>query len=178
MNDWNDLNLAQRGDNTAWKRLVANNRLPMIRLATMITGSPEIARDVVQETFLELFRRPPRHQKGNLAAWIRTVTYHRALKEKKRNQRWAELEESEHQDPALTPQEALLQSDRNQRLYRSIQSLDLVHRSVLMLRFYGELTIQEIAKNQNIPLGTVKSRLFYAVRKCREQMNKKEFIND
>jgi len=50
----------------------------------------------------------------------------------------------------------------------AINNLDNAHRDILLLRFYAGLSYDEIAVLLDIPLGTVKSRIFYAVKSCRD----------
>jgi RNA polymerase sigma-70 factor (ECF subfamily) len=56
---------------------------------------------------------------------------------------------------------------------RALRTLDAEHRDVLVLRFYGGYSYEEIAKIVEAPLGTVKSRIFYAVKSCRETLQQK-----
>jgi len=173
LNDWQDYNLARAGDRSAWMRLVKHHVGHLTRLAAMITGSAELAQDVVQDVMIQLFNRPPKHQQGSLGGWLATVTYHQALREKQRGRTWMNLGESDVPDPNPSPLTQLITNDRDERLFEMIRSLDEPHRSVIMLRFYSELSLQEIATTLNIPLGTVKSRLFNAVKQCRKQMKEK-----
>ncbi len=167
MNEWGELDLALDGNRQAWDRLVQRHAARLVRLAGMISGSPDVAEDVVQETFIELFRKPPGHRRGSLAAWLTTVAFHLTLKEKKRQERWTRLDTTDPADEEPLPLARVLSSDLQRRILRSVHSLDQVHRDVMILRFYGECSLQEIAGILEVPLGTVKSRLFNAVKRCR-----------
>lgn len=173
LSDWQDYNLAKRGDRSAWKRLVDLHIKDLTRLASMLTGSPDLAQDVVQEVMLELFRKPPKHQNGTLMGWLTTVTYHTALKWKKQRAGWSALGDIDPPDGHLQPLAKLIRDDRNRRLLDIIHSLDETHREVLILRFYGDKSLQDISILMDIPLGTVKSRLFYGVQHCRKLMKDK-----
>ncbi len=176
MNDWQDYNLARGGDRAAWKKVIGNHADSLTRLAAMLTGSPDLAQDVVQEVMLELFRRPPKHQAGTLRGWLTTVTYHAALKEKKRNAGWTGLEKSDLPDQAPLPLAQLIKDDGERRLFNVIQALETAQREVIVLRFYGERSLQDISEILEIPLGTVKSRLFYGVKHVRHHMKNKGLI--
>ncbi|MBT3253327.1 MAG: RNA polymerase sigma factor [Candidatus Marinimicrobia bacterium] len=173
MNDWQEYNLAKRGDRSAWKRLVDLHTQDLTRLAGMLTGSYDLAQDVVQEVMLELFRKPPKHQNGTFKGWLTTVTYHTALKLKKQYSGWSALGKTDPPDAHLQPLAKLIRDDRNRGLFDIIHSLDEAHREVLILRIYGDETLKDISTLLDIPLGTVKSRLFYGVRHCRKLMKDK-----
>ncbi len=173
MNDWQDYNLAKGGDKSAWKRLVDLHAQNLMRLAGMLTGSHDLAQDVVQEVMLELFRKPPKHQNGTLRGWLTTVTYHTALKWKKQYAGWSTLGKIDPPDVNLQPLAKLIRDDRNRGLLDIIHSLAETHREVLILRFYGDKSLEDIATLMDIPLGTVKSRLFYGVNHCRKLMKDK-----
>jgi len=72
--------------------------------------------------------------------------------------------------------EALAAQERDKAVAEAISSLDMNHRSILVLRFYGEHTFEEIAELLQIPVGTAKSRLFYAVKRCRQELKRKGII--
>ncbi|MBC8376628.1 MAG: RNA polymerase sigma factor [FCB group bacterium] len=173
MSDWQDYNLAKRGDGSAWKRLVDLHIKDLTRLAGMLTGSHDLAQDVVQEVMLELFRKPPKHQNGTLKGWLTTVTYHTALKWKKQHSGWFTLGKTDPPDGHLQPLTKLIHDEQNRGLLDIIHSLDETHWEVLILRFYGDKSLLDISTLLDIPLGTVKSRLFYGVKHCRKLMKDK-----
>jgi len=55
-------------------------------------------------------------------------------------------------------------------LVSALSDLDALHREVVALRFYGNFRLEEIAEALDLPIGTVKSRLFYAVKKIRKNI--------
>ncbi len=170
MNDWQDYNLAKHGNRSAWNRVVDLHASHLTRLAVMLTGSPDLAQDVVQEVMVELFRNPPKHQDGSLKGWLTTVTYHTALKMKKRLQRWSTIGEIDPPDTNPQPLDSLIRGERDRAMFNIIQALDEVYREVFVLRFYGEKSLQDISAVLAIPLGTVKSRLFNGAKQIRKQM--------
>jgi len=69
------------------------------------------------------------------------------------------------------PEEILISKAEYDPLLKAIDTLDTKHRSVLVLRYFNDLSYQEIAEALEIPLGTVKSRLNLSLRQLKEQMN-------
>jgi RNA polymerase sigma-70 factor (ECF subfamily) len=139
-------------------------------MAFMITGSSAASQDLVQDAFIGVFRKPPRHRRGSLKAYLSTVVYHMALKEKKRSSRTRSLDEIEPVSTTDSPLEEILSREKDRKIARAIRSLDRAHRDIIILRFYGEHSYETIARMTNLPLGTVKSRIFYGVKSCRKRM--------
>jgi len=173
ISDWEILDRAVRGDDGAWNRLVERHAPRLTRMVLMILGSPAAAQDLVQESFVEVIRKLPRHREGSFGAYLSTVAYHLALKEKKRNGRYVLLDGYDRAGSPESPLDAVLTREKEREITRVIRSLDRHHRDILVLRFYGEYSYKEIARITGLPLGTVKSRLFHAVKICRERMERK-----
>ena len=167
--DWSDYRAAKRGDQAAWRRLVDRHHPRLTAMALLICGDAASA-DCVQEAFARLAHSPPAHERGSLGGYLSKTVYRLALKELYRRRRQREIDGEDYEDPARTPLEAVLRNEDERMIAAAIRSLDDVHRHVLVLRFYGEHSYEEIAELTHVPLGTVKSRLFHAVKKCRETL--------
>lgn len=130
------------------------------RFAWRMTGSPEAAEDVAQETFLTLLRQPGRFDssRGELRAFLFGVARNLALKRWREEHRWDSLEDDQWiavpMDPAAVGTAALVGA--------AIASLPPLQREALILAEYEGLTLEEIAAAVEAEVGTVKSRLFRA----------------
>jgi RNA polymerase sigma-70 factor (ECF subfamily) len=176
ISDWGCLTLAKSGDQSAWQLLVERHGPKLTRMVFFITGSIAVAQDLVQETFFEVFRKGPGHQRGSFSAYLSTIAYHKALKEKKRGASRESLDGIEFKDSAPSPLDGVLVEERDRAIAEVIGSLEKHQRDVLILRFYGEHSYEEIAGILDQPIGTVKSRIFYAVKTCREKLREKGFL--
>jgi RNA polymerase sigma-70 factor (ECF subfamily) len=171
--DWDQLAHARRGDEAAWRDLVERHSPRLLKMALLITGSVAAAQDIAQETFMELHRTRPRHKRGSLKGYLSTIAYHLALKEKRKI---ASLEPIDEIAPAAgnpSPLEIALAEERERIIFDVIRSLEEGHRDILILRFYGGHSYREIAGISGIPLGTVKSRIFNALKTCRRRLRDK-----
>jgi RNA polymerase sigma-70 factor (ECF subfamily) len=142
-------------------------------MAFLICGSRESAADCVQEAFVRLAHSPPPHERGSFGGYLTTVVYRLAIKEWYRQRRRIEWGKREVEDESELPGEDVFRGEEQRMAVSAIRSLDEVHRIVLVLRFYGQHSYSEIAELTHVPEGTVKSRLFYAIRECREFLKKK-----
>ena len=72
----------------------------------------------------------------------------------------------------------MITTERERAVAEAIGALDTVHRETVVLRFYSDLSYDEIAQASGVPLGTVKSRLFNGVQQCRRFLQQKGIIGD
>jgi RNA polymerase sigma-70 factor (ECF subfamily) len=127
----------------------------------------------VQETFVRAIGSKIRHHTGTVSGFLGTIAYRLALKEAKRTKRTTGLDGLALADSGAAPLEAILKDERDRLVTEAIGSMDRKRRDVLIMRFYGRYSYEEIAEHLQLPLGTVKSRMFNAVKYCREFLRKK-----
>jgi RNA polymerase sigma-70 factor, ECF subfamily len=157
----------------AWRVLVGQHQTRLIALALLITGSATAADDVVQETFVRALGAKIKRTTGTVQGFLGTIAYRLALKEAKRVRRNAKLDGLDLPDQGQNALDGILSDERDCLVAEAIGTLDAEHRDVLILRFYGGFSYEEIAGILQAPLGTVKSRIFYAVKSCREILRQK-----
>jgi RNA polymerase sigma-70 factor (ECF subfamily) len=68
------------------------------------------------------------------------------------------------------PEDVMISREEYGRLMEALKSLDIKHRSVLVLRYFNDLSYYDIAQAVGVSLGTVKSRIHYALKVLRQQM--------
>ncbi|TFH64717.1 MAG: RNA polymerase sigma factor [Candidatus Zixiibacteriota bacterium] len=171
--EWDYFIRAQRGDELAWRVLIGQHQTRLTALALFITGSATAAEDVVQETFLRAISAKIKSYTGTVNGYLGTIAYRLALKEVKREKRNVGFDGLTLTDREYTQLDSLLLDERDHVVSEAINSLDEMHRAVLLLRFYGGCSYEEIAELLQIAIGTVKSRLFHAVKSCREILQEK-----
>ncbi len=174
--DWELLENAVKGDRQAWSMLVTKYQAKLKSLALLISGSSQSAEDIVQETFMAAIHSIPKNRNGTVKGYLNTIAYRLSLKELHRLRREIDLDETEPIVPGSNQIEALLDDERDKAVAETILNLDFDHRLILVLRFYGEYTFEEMADLLQIPVGTAKSRLFYAVRYCRQELKRRGII--
>ncbi len=141
-----------------FQELVRRFELPLLQYATRIIGDRERARDVVQETFVQL-ERSPREQADNAPAkWLFTVCRNRALNVCRKERRLTflgddMLDARETADPG--PAEQLEQKEAGGFLLRMISTLPPRQQEVLQLKFQNDLSYQEISEITNLSVSNV-----------------------
>jgi len=151
------------------------------KTAYLILGDAHRAEDVLQEVFIKVHKSLDTFdsRKGAFSTWIHRITVNQCITEY-RNRHSLFLSVSleslkeEGLDPAGTdsrhPEELALKREEGQRIQRAMKTLDRKHRAVVTLRYFDELSYEEIAQVLSIPLGTVKSRLNTAIRALRQEL--------
>jgi RNA polymerase sigma-70 factor (ECF subfamily) len=148
----------------------------VFRFALRLSGSQDQAEDLVQETFLRAFRSWDKYAPGTQCkSWLFTICRNVFLRQRERGQRHDEIV-SENVDRSSGPFEVVnpvwvkavkadpegdfFASIVDEVVLRHIQDLPEDYRTAVVLSDLEGLTYQEIAEMTDVPVGTVKSRLF------------------
>lgn len=142
-------------------------------LARVLVGTRD-AEDVVQDTALAALQRPPKRVEA-MFGWLSAVLRHRALKQRRTEQRRARYENQvlppEDQGEVASPLDAAQHRETVNRLDAALLGLVQPYQDTLLLRFFEDLTPSEIAARTNQPLATVKSRLQRGLTMLRQRLD-------
>ena len=166
------------GNQDAIEILVRQYETGIFRLALSILGDSAEANEVTQETFLLALRALPAYQeKQSLKAWLYTIALNNSrnhLRKRKVIDRLRATLTSIFQVEAqkqTSPEEKVIQNEKEAALWRSLNQLDERHRIVVILRYFHELSITEISEILSINEGTIHSRLHTARERLRDALN-------
>ena len=171
--------LAQGGDVEAQSALYAAMYKRVYYLALRMTGSPEDAEDAAQESFLSAFRALPQLADPNaFEGWLFQIAANKCRNVLRKEGKYTQLPEDEdgrtmldelpEENEALIPASALDNSDHRAIILSIIESLPQQQRECVLLFYYSQLSVKQIAQALDCSEGTVKSRLNYARQKIRE----------
>jgi RNA polymerase sigma-70 factor, ECF subfamily len=151
-------------------------------LATQVLFNREEAEEVVQDCFLKVWDNPGiyRAGQGSFAAFFMTMIRNRSVDYLRKRRDHSTLEDEEGnllpiKDLRESPLERTELSALGDTLQTVLKSLSAAHRETVERAFYREESREEIAEAMNVPVGTVKSRLKYALDKLRNQMKGREW---
>lgn len=171
-----------KGDPQAFGQLYDQSSTLLFTLAYRILSDRDEAAELLQEVYLEVWRKIAKYDagRGTPIAWLVTLTRSRAIDRlRSRASRGPQvmLESFEHplvsDTPAVSPNpfEAKADSELRQIMAKAILDLPLPQQQAIEMAFYQGLTHTEIAAKLNQPLGTVKTRIKLAMTKLRASLH-------
>jgi len=173
IDDWRILERARAGDENAWRELFRRHYPALVKITSSMAGSLAAGNDIAQESFVRLLGARIEHHEGTLRSLLATIAYRLAVKEARRLRLYDHTETARMADETPSPLEQLVKEDTDRMIARLVQRLPREQREVLTLRFFGGCSYEEIARITGVPLGTVKSRIFYAVKTCRDKLKER-----
>ena len=179
----------QQGDRQAADELYTAVHQGLYYYISKTVNDPELAQDLLQETFMEIYQTI-----GNLKEpaaflkWSRQIAYHKctaydrkakAITVDDNEDGLSVLDTIEEERTEFIPDEALDKEDLKQTIHAMLAELPMEQRSAIMLRYFDEISVKEIAEIQGVAEGTVKSRLNYgrkALQRSVEDYEKKNGV--
>jgi RNA polymerase sigma-70 factor (ECF subfamily) len=165
------LSRAAAGDKLAFSQLFFTYKEMVHRVVYRFLRTQDDIDDAVQQTFIELYKSLPGYEcKSKFSTWLYRIAVNVSIQyiRKRRIGTWADL------DPEIladqnTDNDHLEQNDLQKQINQALCSLPLKKRIVIILHDIEERTMEEVAEIIDVPIGTIKSRLFHA----RDEMRKK-----
>jgi RNA polymerase sigma-70 factor (ECF subfamily) len=160
-----------RGDVAALRVLYDQHAPRAMAIALRVLRNQQEAEDVVQETFLELWRRSAQFDAGraDAAAFIATITYSRAIDRQRASAtagRARQRVATEDRSAAfMSPAEQAQERRDAVRVATALRTLPSKQREIIELAYFEGLSQREIAAKTGSPLGTVKTRVKLAIDK-------------
>jgi RNA polymerase sigma factor (sigma-70 family) len=180
--DREDLQLHRRlsaGDRGAFDELYRRYSPTAYGIAYRLTGQQLLAQDVVHDAFLALWRAPEAFDatRGAFRSFFLALVHHRAVDTIRREERLrarqnraANLEPATGEDPSERVVDEDFLTRRRSEVRDALADLSAEQRQVLEMAYFAGKTQVRIAEELGIPLGTVKTRTFAALRKLRRAL--------
>ena len=171
---------ARRGDDVAFGQLVRRHHASVHRAARAILGSAADAEDVVQEAWLQAYMHLARFQgTASFKTWVHAIVRNRAIDHHRsaRSRRW----HGGTQPPvpvhaalrshARSPEELVLDAERQDRLAAAIATLPGRLRGLLEQWHTGQYSYEEMAERAGVAIGTIKSQVWQARQRVTQAMS-------
>jgi len=163
---------ARAGDPDAWDLLFRRYQLPLYVYAYELVHDEQASLDIVQETFINAARHiASLRDQGKFGSWLFGIAHQKCL------QRWREQDREAAALGEIAaaplqlhegPDEVLIRQEQEAQFMALLNRLPLPQRSVLLLHFIEDFSLEDIAAVTGAALGTVKSRLYYAKQALRK----------
>ncbi|UYN89660.1 MAG: sigma-70 family RNA polymerase sigma factor [Anaerolineales bacterium] len=163
---------ARQGSQSAWAELVRLHQQAVFRLAYLHLGDAAEAQDAAQDCFVRAFRHLGRFDAQRpLRPWLLRIVANLARNRRRSAGRyWAALQRAARQQPqaADSPQPGREAAEQAEELWAAVRRLPQRQQTVLYLRYFLELSVEEAAQALDLPVGTVKSQTHRALQKLHE----------
>ena len=165
----------QGGDMAAFRSLYERHAAHVYRTAYLIVLDRDRAEDIAQETFLALFQQLPRLAPGPLRSWLDRVAANLSLNERRRGRAlpFASVPEAMEErldvgDPALAADLLLEAAEERASLWSVVAALAPRQRAMIVLRYYCDCSLSEIAVTLGCRPGTVRATIHQALGRLRK----------
>lgn len=142
----------------------------------------EEAKDAAQETFIAAYRNLKNFRgEAKVSSWLHRIAVNQCLTTKRRTKSRSEsyLDDEENAEdkvfvasPNLSPSKTTEQSERLALVRQAVSSLPADLKQVIVMKEFEDMTFQEISDNLDLPLSTVKSRLYTALKQLRMKLER------
>lgn len=175
---------ARQGDAAAFRQLAQPLEARLLRQAVALCRDPSAAEDLVSETLLQAWKSLANfNETCRLSTWLYAILLHRyqkslrAARSRPRPLASLPLADAQRHREAheglpsgdVSPSEAIAQEEEAAEIRSAVESLPEKHRQVILLRFFEDASLEEIATVLDCSVGTVKSRLHHALEKLRRR---------
>ena len=160
----------QQGDERAFVDLYDKYKLAIYRFLYQKLGSQARAQDIAQEVFVALIEhKADWRQESSFKTYLYRIAFNRAISDKRRSEHKVMInsdDEANQQRVAnvasdtISPAAKVEQQEVQKQVKQALAQLDPEQRDPIILREYEELSYEEISVILNVPIGTVKSRIF------------------
>ena len=165
---------ASAGDDEALESLHRSHRAVAHGVAFRVLRDAALAEDAVQEGFVDLWRTAQGFdaERSSVRGWLCVLVHRRAVDLARRE---ARRQAADDQRPApdrasYTAEEIVVLRYDQRRVQSALQELPQSQRELIEHAYWGGLTQPQLAERFGLPLGTVKSRTFEALRQLRQQL--------
>jgi len=162
--------LAQTGDRAALDELFRSVESSLYRYILSLVREPALAEDVLQEVLLLIYRKLYWLKQPELfRPWAYRIASREAFRWLKKERRWSEqVRDETFLESIPAPAEEAFEPELMERLPEFLDRVSPANRAVLVLHYLHEMSLQEVADVLGLPVGTVKSRLFYGLSTLRK----------
>ncbi|PWA10028.1 RNA polymerase sigma factor [Pueribacillus theae] len=175
MTDEELLEQMANGNQAAFEALIHRYHSPLFSYLERKLHDPQKAEDFTQETFLKLIRQlKAKKQPNNLKPWLYQVAtnlcrdYWKSAFFRSEKQELDRIPEPKDSKTSII--EIYEKQEERKEILASLSQLSETQKEIVLLRFYQDLKYKEIAAALDLPIGTVKSNLFHALKKLKTSL--------
>lgn len=159
----------QMGGTDAFAELFERYEKPLRYFVSRLIEDSEMTEDILQDIWLAVVRKICTLKNIDaFSMWLYKVARNRVYKELRRKRRFTKF--NENIEAANSGEESVFTVEDVAKVHKCLERLRPEHKEVLLLRFLEEMSYEGISRVINCNLGTVKSRIYYAKRALKREM--------
>ena len=166
------------GDEHAIEILVRQYEADVFRLALSIVGDTAEANEITQETFIAMLRSLHSYEeRKSFKAWLYTIALNHSRSHLRRRKSLERLRDAlsvlfrVETQKLLSPEDAVIRNEQERVLWEQLNSMDERFRTVVVLRYFHDLSIAEISEILSVNEGTIHSRLHTARERLKQALD-------
>ena len=164
---------ASKGDHQAFSELFFQYKEMVYRVVYRLLGNSEETHDAVQQTFIELYKSLPGYAgKSKFTTWLYRIAVNVSIqffRKRRAHDKTQSLDPELLADTVTDKETSIEKKELRKQIEQALASLHIRKRTVVILHDIENRTMEEISEIIGVPVGTIKSRLFYG----REELKKK-----
>lgn len=174
--------IAVRNDPDAFGEIVRRWDRKIFALCYGMLGRDDEARDAAQETFISAYRNLSGFRgEAKVSSWLHRIAVNQCLTIKRRGRsRVEDYLDDDNSDQerifvaaqSASPGNEVERAERTRIVRRAVDTLPVELRQVVVMKEFEEMTFKEISETLEIPLSTVKSRLYTALKQLRQRLER------
>jgi len=168
---------ARAGDAAAWDALFRRYQLPLYVYNFELVRDEQTSLDIVQETFINAARHlGSLRDDARFGSWLFGIAHQKCIQRWRKQAREEMLRDEFANAPAefeSAPDDLLIREEQEAEFMKLLNELPPPQRSVLLLHFVEDFSLEEIAGVTGVSIGTVKSRLHYAKKSLKRLLEEK-----
>jgi RNA polymerase sigma-70 factor, ECF subfamily len=158
------IELVKAGQAVVFTSIVENYQKPVYNLCYRMLGDPFDAEDAAQEAFIRALKNIKRYDKKRpFSTWLLSIAAHYCIDQlRKRRAKIISIDENPDihiQDFSPGPELTTIMSEDQERIRKILETLNPTDRATVILRYWNELSYEEIANSLSLSVSAVKSRL-------------------
>jgi len=157
-----------------FSKIYKRNFKSLLKYLLWLCGDSEAAKDITQNIFIKIYNKPHLFDASkNFKVWLFSIAKNdwKNYIRRQSNQSKLMTEVKNINMPSIKIDEQFFSEDKFRKVKSAIDLLSESHKEAIILKYSNNLTIKEIAGILNCSEGTVKSRLFYALKKLKKEIN-------
>jgi RNA polymerase sigma-70 factor (ECF subfamily) len=170
------INDVRNGSESSFDQLMQNYQSHVYNVAFSYTKDQENALDIAQNVFYKAYKNLNSFRgDSQFKTWLTRIAYNESQNWVKKNKRHVNMEALATHSNSVSQEDDLLANENKTLLLRSLYQLNTRYRLAVILRYYENYSIREIAHTLNCSEGVVKSMLFRSIQKLKIYLKDHEF---